>query len=153
MRNLGYLAAAALLAALSAQPAAADEDGYRRQRHHHHVGHHHRHHHGVKVIYGTPGYALPPACCEARVVARPGLPTVVYGPPIFPDPLEYAPSYLVDQVPTGTYPLGQYRDPALFHSPYEFPYVPAGYIPYAYESRRLNYRHYRRHSELFNDFR
>jgi hypothetical protein len=155
MRKLGYLAAAAVLIAASAQPAVADEDGYRRHRHHQHHRHHHRshRHYGVNVTYGTPRYALPPYCCDASVVVRPGLPAVVYGPPIFPDPTELEPSYLVDQVPTGTYPLGQFRDPALFHSPYEYPYVRSGYIAYAYESRRIRRPSYRRDHEFFNDFR
>lgn len=137
MRNLGYLAVSALLAAWS-QPAAAGDYG------------HHRHHHGVNVIYGTPGYAPPPASYEAAVVEGPGLPAVVYGPAVYPEPVYYQPIYygnpiyLVDQVPTGTYPLGQFRDPATFHHPYEFPYVSAyaTYYPrYRHRShRRLHYK-------------
>jgi hypothetical protein len=137
MRKLAYLAAVATLLAASAPTAFAGEDGFRRHRHQHHYRHHHRH--GVDVIYGTPGYALPPYCCEPSVVATPGLPTVVYGPPIFPDPLELESVYLVDQVATGTYPLGQYRDPALFRSPYEYPYVSA-YAPYYPRYRHRTHR-------------
>jgi hypothetical protein len=140
MRKLGYLGASALLlVAAWSLPAAAGEYGRR------------HHHHGVDVTYGTPGFALPDECCNASVVEGPGLPSVVYGPPIYQEPVYYQPIYygdpiyyLVDQVPTGTYPLGQFRDPALFHSPYEFPYVSA-YGPYYPRYRKRAHRrvHYK----------
>lgn len=151
MRKLAYLAAAATLLAASMPTASAGEDGYRRHRHHHHYRHHHSH--GVDVIYGTPGYAMPWYCCPRPEVSAPGLPTVVYGPPVFPDPIELEPGYLVDQVPTGTYPRGQYRDPGMSHGISEFPYVRSGYVAYSYERRRLRKRIYRQYGEVFNDFR
>ncbi len=151
MRNLRlrHLAAVAVIMAACAQPAAAGD--YYGHRRHHGYGHHH-HQHGVNVFYGTPDYALPEESYEASVVSTLGRPTVVYGPAIFPDPMEIGPVYLVDQAPTGTYPLGEYRDPATFRSPLAYPYVGAGYVAYSYE-RRHRHRHFGRRSELFNDFR